>query len=77
MLKTTIRISAFAVFVAWATLIAGPSLAADQCVTVAQCKGPTPKICMQCSNGTLACARWACAHHTCEIQICGGKVTRY
>jgi hypothetical protein len=77
MLKTTISKSALAVFVAWAALVVGPSLAAKECMTAAQCRGPTPKICMRCSNGTSACAHWACVHHTCEIQTCAGKMTRY
>jgi len=67
----------FAAIIALSALVGAPVQAADRCMRASQCRGPLPQICMRCSGGHSACAHWACVHHTCEIQICGGHLTRY
>ena len=69
----------FAVIIVLSALVGAPAQAAnsDRCRTASQCHGPLPQICMRCSNGHSACAHWACVHHKCEMQICGGHLTRY
>jgi hypothetical protein len=40
------------------------------CKKAADCKGPLPQYCLVCSDGTAACAHWACVNHQCEIATC-------
>jgi hypothetical protein len=67
----------FGAIIALGALVGAPAEAAQRCSTARQCHGALPQICMRCSNGGSACAHWACVRHTCEVQLCGGHVTRY
>jgi hypothetical protein len=67
----------FAAIVTLNALVGGPVQAAERCTTAQQCHGPLPQICMRCSGGQFACAHWACVRHACEVQMCGGHLTRY
>ena len=48
-----------------------PDSGASSCVTAADCKGVLPALCQQCSDGTTACAHFACASGTCQVVTCG------
>jgi hypothetical protein len=55
----------------------GPSTEALQalgdsqvCTVSTDCTGMMPHKCSQCSDGTSACAHWACVHGACEIATC-------
>jgi len=40
------------------------------CASVSDCSGPVPQLCEVCSNGTTACAHWACVTGQCQVAIC-------
>ena len=48
-----------------------PDSGASSCVTAADCKGVLPALCQQCSDGTTACAHFACASGSCQVVTCG------
>jgi hypothetical protein len=66
-----------AAMIASSALLGAPAQAAERCETARECHGALPQICMRCGNGEFACAHWACVRHTCEVQMCGGRLTRY
>jgi hypothetical protein len=47
-----------------------PAQADNACDKVDDCTGGLPKFCKVCSDGSTACAHWACLEGTCSIASC-------